>query len=85
MVYYPFVTRLILILVVAIFAALHQDIWLWTEARPLLFGLIPVGLFYHVCYTAAVAVVMWLLVRYAWPSHLEDLADHPSRPGDHDA
>ena len=78
-------TRALLTLLVVIFAALHQDFWLWTEARPLLFGLIPVGLFYHICYTAGVAAIMWLLVRYAWPAHLEDQSDHRSTPGDHRA
>jgi hypothetical protein len=34
----------------------------------------PIGLFYHVCYTIAVSVLMWLLVKYAWPSHLEERA-----------
>ena len=48
---------------------LHQDLWFWREARPLVFGFMPIGLFYHVVYTLAVTVVLWLLVRYAWPDH----------------
>ena len=27
--------------------ALHQDFWFWREARPLVFGFLPIGLFYH--------------------------------------
>lgn len=50
---------------------LHQDLWFWREARPLVFGFMPIGLFYHVVYTLAVTVVLWLLVRYAWPDHLD--------------
>jgi hypothetical protein len=64
-------SRWTLALIVLIVYALHQDVWFWHEARPLVFGFLPVGLFYHACYSAAVALLMWLLVRYAWPGHLE--------------
>ena len=50
---------------------LHQDVWFWRNTQPLILGLLPIGLFYHVCYTLAVIVLMALLVKYAWPSHLE--------------
>jgi hypothetical protein len=50
---------------------LHQDFWFWWTAYPLAFGFLPIGLFYHGCYTVAASVLMWLLVKYAWPSHLE--------------
>jgi Protein of unknown function (DUF3311) len=61
-----------LVLLVAAVYVLHQDFWFWRQARPLLFGFMPVGLFYHVCYTLAVSMTMWLLVRYSWPHHLDD-------------
>ena len=51
--------------------ALHQDFWFWREARPLVFGFMPIGLFYHAAYTLAISVLMWLLVRRHWPAHLE--------------
>ncbi len=50
---------------------LHQDFWLWRTARPMVFGFLPIGLFYHAGYTVAVSALMWLLVKYAWPAHLE--------------
>jgi len=50
---------------------LHQDFWFWNAARPLVFGFLPVGLFYHALYSLAVAALMWALVRFAWPAHLE--------------
>ena len=53
------------------FFALHQDVWFWREARPLVFGVLPVGLAYHAAYTLAVSVLMAVLVRRYWPSHLE--------------
>ena len=52
--------------------ALHQDFWFWRRARPLVFGFLPIGLFYHAAYTAAISVFMWYMVRHYWPSHLED-------------
>ena len=56
---------------VAVLYILHQDFWFWRTARPLVFGFLPIGLFYHAAYTAACAVLMALLVKRAWPSHLE--------------
>ncbi|MDE0299436.1 MAG: hypothetical protein OXN17_12455 [Candidatus Poribacteria bacterium] len=48
---------------------LHKDFWFWRNPT-LVIGL-PVGLVYHIMFCAAVTVLMVLLVRYAWPSHLE--------------
>ena len=64
--------RIILVLLVLGFYALHQDIWFWRTAQPVVFGVLPVGLFYHAAYTAAISLLMWLLVRVAWPGHLDD-------------
>jgi Protein of unknown function (DUF3311) len=64
-------TRILLILVVLALYILHQDIWFWRTAHPIVFGFIPIGLFYQACFSVAAALVMWLLVKYAWPSHLE--------------
>jgi hypothetical protein len=54
---------------------LHQDFWFWDRARPLVFGFLPVGLFYHAVYSLAVVLLMIVLVRYAWPSSLEQQAE----------
>ena len=51
--------------------ALHQDVWFWREARPLVFGFLPIGLFYHAAYTLAISALMWVLVRTHWPAHLD--------------
>lgn len=50
---------------------LHQDIWFWRTARPLIFGVLPIGLFYHACFSVAASLLMWMLVRFAWPSRIE--------------
>jgi hypothetical protein len=51
---------------------LHQDFWFWREARPLVFGFLPIGLAYHAAYCIAVAALMGALTRHAWPVHLEE-------------
>jgi hypothetical protein len=67
--------RALLVLAVVVLYVLHQDIWFWRSARPLIFGFVPVGLAYHAAFSVACALVLWLVVTYAWPSHLEDEAD----------
>lgn len=61
------------LLTVAVLAVylLHQDVWFWRTARPLVFGFLPVGIFYHACYCVAASGLLAVLVRYAWPEHLE--------------
>ena len=77
--------RLLAAAVVALYL-LHQDVWFWNTARPLVLGFLPIGLFYHAAYSVAVAVLMWALVSYAWPSRLEHdteataEADQPPSP-----
>ena len=61
---------ILLVVAVAALYILHQDIWFWRSSH-LVFGFIPIGLFYHGMFSIAAALVMWLLVTYAWPSHLE--------------
>jgi len=51
--------------------ALHQDVWFWREARPLVFGFLPIGLAYHAAYTVAASVMLAWLVRRHWPMNLE--------------
>lgn len=65
-------SRWILAVLVLGFYALHQDIWFWREARPLVFGVLPIGLFYHAAYTLGVSALVWILIRAAWPHHLEE-------------
>jgi hypothetical protein len=64
-----------LTLLVLLYWGLHQDIWLWREARPMTFGFLPAGLAYHAAYTIGIALLMFLLVKTAWPSDLEREVD----------
>ena len=63
--------RSLLVAAVAAVYLLHQDLWFWREARPLVFGFLPVGLAYHGGYCLLVAGLMWWLTRTVWPDHLE--------------
>ncbi len=54
----------------AAFALLHQDAWLWHDAR-LLFGFLPAGLAYHALYSLLTAGLWMLAIRYAWPAEPE--------------
>jgi hypothetical protein len=51
--------------------ALHQDQWFWHTAQPVVFGLLPAGLWYHALYAVGCAALMWWLSRTIWPSHLD--------------
>jgi hypothetical protein len=70
---------ILLTTLVVLFYVLHQDFWFWRDARPLVFGFMPIGLFYHAAFTAACAGLLWLLVTFAWPAHLEHLGG-PDEP-----
>ena len=61
----------------AMLYVLHQDFWFWRAARPLVFGFLPIGLFYHAAFTVACSIVMWIMVKQAWPAHLEEDTPEP--------
>jgi len=63
--------RSLAIFLVLLLYALHQDLWFWHEARPLVFGVLPIGLFYHAAFTVATSLVLALLVKLLWPASLE--------------
>lgn len=67
---------LLLSLLVAIVYALHQDVWNWHRTDPRLLGLFPPGLWYHLAYSCLAAATMAVLVKFAWPSHLEEEEDN---------
>jgi hypothetical protein len=67
---------LLFLLILAVYAA-HQDIWNWAKATPMLFGFLPPGLSYQAGYSIAAAALMAVLVKFAWPKHLEEDEDRP--------
>ncbi len=73
--------RILLVAAVVALYVLHQDIWFWRSSY-LVFGFIPIGLFYHGLFSVAAALLMWLLVTFAWPSHLEHEVEETEREED---
>ena len=72
---FKFKKLLISTLVLAVFL-LHQDCWNWKQTEPLVLGFLPVGLAYHAGYAILTAVMMALLVKFAWPKELVEIEQH---------
>ena len=56
----------IIVSLVVLLVILHQDNWNW-ENDTLVFGFIPIGLFYHACISVAASATWWLATKIAWP------------------
>ena len=63
--------RLIISGLVLLLIILHQDNWNWENSN-LMFGVIPVTLFYQICISVGAAAVWFLAIKIAWPDDLED-------------
>lgn len=71
--------RKIVWLLVFLLFLLHQDFWFWDD-RTLVFGFMPVGLFYHTVFSFAAGLIWLLASKYAWPYHIEQWADEFDTP-----
>ncbi len=65
-------------------AVLHQDNWWWDD-KTLVFGFMPVGLFWHALISLAAGLSWGLVVLFAWPHELDEIeeeqpADASARP-----
>ena len=72
---------LILTAFVLLVYLLHQDFWNWQKSEPMVFGFLPVGLAYHAGYSILASITMAVLVKFAWPKHLENLQPHDADVG----
>ena len=70
----PTIAFLVIFILLAI---LHQDVWNWDNDR-LVFGFLPMGLAYHAAYSLIAAAFWALVIKFAWPTHLEEWADGES-------
>jgi hypothetical protein len=59
----------VVVILAVLLGILHQDFWNWNNSG-LVFGFMPVGLFYHACYSAAAAVLWAFAIKFAWPSEI---------------
>ena len=46
---------------------LHHDFWQWSSVEPILFGWMPVALWYHAAYSVLAILALYLLSCWAWP------------------
>jgi hypothetical protein len=74
--------KLLLFLMIAAVYVLHQDFWNWKDSD-LVFGFLPVGLAYHAGYSVLAAIMMAVLVKFAWPAHLEQTESQDKKPEPH--
>lgn len=65
---------MIIIGLVLLLLILHQDNWFWTDGR-LVFGFLPIGLFWHVLISIGAALTWALATKIAWPVSETDAAD----------
>jgi hypothetical protein len=64
----------LLTLAVAAVLVLRHDYWFWDTPYPLLFGFLPVGLWWQGLVSLLAAGLMALMVRLVWPAELEEEA-----------
>ena len=53
----------------AVLYLLHNDLFLWDDSC--LISGFPSGLLYHIVYCLVTALLMFLLVQFAWPQDIE--------------
>lgn len=63
--------RYVIWAMVLILVIVHQDFWNWND-ETLVFGFMPIGLFYHACMSLAAGVVWFLACQFAWPNDVDD-------------
>ena len=51
---------------VVLLLILHQDNWFWTDDT-LVFGFMPIGLFWHACLSIGASLTWALATKIAWP------------------
>ena len=56
----------VIIALVILLLILHQDNWFWTSDT-LLFGFMPIGLFWHACISIGATCTWFLATKIAWP------------------
>ena len=62
---------------VALLAVLHYDFWNW-DNRSVVLGFLPTGLLFQALISVGAAAAWALVVRCAWPTHVEEWAERPA-------
>ncbi len=53
---------------------LHQDVWFWKDDT-LVFGFMPIGLFYHAMISIGASITWFLATKHCWPTELDETAE----------
>lgn len=61
----------IIIGLVILLMLLHQDVWFWDD-KTLLFGFMPITLFWHACISVGATMTWALATKIAWPDVLQE-------------
>ena len=56
---------------IAVLLVLHQDNWNWNSDY-MVFGFMPIGLFYHACISMAAGITWYLATIFCWPAELAE-------------
>ena len=65
---------------VVLLAIILQDFWWWNN-KTLVFGFMPLGLFYHALFSCMAAGVWAMAIKWAWPSEIEEWAESVDEQG----
>jgi hypothetical protein len=65
----------LIILLAIVLGVFHQDFWNWDDSE-FVMGFMPIGLFYHACYSLFAAVLWAFAIKFAWPKDLVDWAEN---------
>ena len=55
---------------VVLLLIVHQDFWFWEDGT-LVFGFLPVGLFFHALISVAASATWFLATKHCWPADLD--------------
>ena len=61
----------IIIALVILLILLHQDVWFWNN-KTVLFGFMPITLFWHACISLGASATWYLATKIAWPQELQE-------------
>ena len=66
--------KYVILILAIVLGILHQDFWNWDSKRNV-FGFMPIGLFYHACYSLVAATLWFFAIKFAWPKELVEWAE----------
>ena len=70
----------IIAILVLLLLIVHQDNWFWTDDT-LVFGFMPIALFWHACISIGATLTWFLATKIAWPIDEDPSNDGPRREG----